>query len=208
MGTLKAIDDLGTYHVHWDNGRNLGLIPREDSFTVLPPEPTMLRLYMPLTADLFEEDREYGFNEEPLPLSGADLRQYAEMIQDALVENQLPEEAERGLMHWYNESDSINEKVQSAVFTLEERKGQLWGVAECRIVGSLSPEELAVLKEYVTGQASDGWGEGFEQRDIDVDEGILNVHLWNYRGWSILTEEERFGVIPEQQKEETLCQRM
>ena len=78
MGTLKAIDDLGTYHVHWDNGRNLGLIPREDSFTVLPPEPTMLRLYMPLTADLFEEDREYGFNEEPLPLSGADLRQYAD----------------------------------------------------------------------------------------------------------------------------------
>ena len=197
MGTLKFIDGIGTYHVHWDNGRNLGLIPGEDNFMVLPPEQTMLRLYMPLTADLFEEDG-YDFDKEPLPLDGADLRRYEDSILAALEKekHRCPEEQERGLMHWYGETDSISEKVQSAVFALEEQDGQLWGVAECRIVGSLSPEELAVLKEYVTGQASDGWGENFEQRDIEVDEGVLNVHLWNNRGWSIQTEAERFGAAP------------
>lgn len=77
-GTLETIDSMGTYHVHWDNGRGLGLIPGEDDFTVLPPEPAMLKLYMPLTADLFE-DQDYDWDEtadESLLLDGAELIPY------------------------------------------------------------------------------------------------------------------------------------
>jgi len=29
-GTVKFIDSLGTIHVQWDNGPNLGMIPGED----------------------------------------------------------------------------------------------------------------------------------------------------------------------------------
>ena len=105
----------------------------------------------------------------------------------------MPEEAERGIMHWYDEEDSVNEKVRSVVFRLEKRDEQLLGVAECQLASSLTSRELAALKEYITGQASDGWGEGFEQRDIRTAEGILNVHLWNSDGWSLQTKEELFG---------------
>ena len=43
----------------------------------------------------------------------------------------------------------------------------------------LSQEELQEFTEYITGQYSDGWGEGFEQRDMKVDGGTLNVHFWH-----------------------------
>ena len=34
-GTVTHVDDIGTIHMRWDNGRGLGLIPGEDNFKVL-----------------------------------------------------------------------------------------------------------------------------------------------------------------------------
>ena len=34
-GTVKAVDDMGTIHCDFDNGRSLGIIPGEDSFRTL-----------------------------------------------------------------------------------------------------------------------------------------------------------------------------
>ena len=31
-GTVRTVDDMGTVHCNFDNGRSLGLIPGEDSF--------------------------------------------------------------------------------------------------------------------------------------------------------------------------------
>jgi hypothetical protein len=193
-GEVDFVDDIGTIHMKWDNGRALGIVPGEDSFSVLPPKLTPLKLYMPLTADLYERN-EYGdLDDSSTLLEGSELRGYQDQITAALVKNRMPEETERGLMHWYDEADSVDRKVRTAVFTVEERDRQLWGVAECRVAGELSDTELETLKEYLTGQASDGWGEGFEQRDILVDDGCeLYVHLWNSDEWSIQTEQELFS---------------
>ena len=193
-GEVDFVDDAGSLHMKWDNGRSLALVPGEDSFTVLSPKLSTLKLYMPLTADLYERN-EYGdFDDSSTLLEGRELRGYQDQITAALVKNRMPEEAERGIMHWYHKPDSINTKVHSAVFTVDSRGGELWGVAECLVAGELSDTELGNLKEYLTGQASDGWGEGFEQREISVDDGgELYVHLWNSDEWSIQTEQELFS---------------
>ena len=193
-GEVDFVDDEGQIFMKWDNGRTLPLIPGEDSFTVLPPKLTTLKLYMPLTADLYERN-EYGdLDDSSTLLEGSKLRGYQDQITAALVKSRMPEETERGIMHWYDEADSVNRKVHSAVFTVEKRDRQLWGVAECRVAGELSDTEMDTLKEFITGQASDGWGEGFEQREIAVDDGgELYVHFWNSDEWSIQTEQELFS---------------
>ena len=37
-GTVKLVDDIGTVHCIFDNGRGLGLIPDEDVFHVITNE--------------------------------------------------------------------------------------------------------------------------------------------------------------------------
>ena len=50
--------------------------------------------------------------------------------------------------------------------------------------------EQAALCDYISGQYSDGWGEGFEQRDIRVDDGTLAVHFWQEDGFKMTPERE------------------
>ena len=192
-GVVDFVDDIGTIHMKWNNGRPLGIVPGEDSFSVLPPKLTTLKLYMPLTAELYERSVYGDLEAESTELDGSALRSYQDQIMAELVKNRMPEETERGLMHWYGKADSVDTKVHSAVFTVEEHDRQLWGVAECRVAGELSAAEMDTLKKYITGQAADGWGEHFEQCEILVDGGSeLYVHLWNSDDWSIQTEQECF----------------
>ena len=37
-GTVTHVDDMGTIHMRWDNGRGLGLVPGEDEFRRLTQE--------------------------------------------------------------------------------------------------------------------------------------------------------------------------
>ena len=193
MGVLTGISNDGQFQVEWENGTSSHLTAA-DKFSVLPPEPETLKFYVPLNAEVFERN-EYGdFDDEPFDLDGRDLLGYEDQIVAQMVRERMPEEAERGLMHWYSEVDSVEQKVRSAVFTAESRAGQLWGVAECQVIGKLSHSELDTLRGYLEGQMADGWGEGFEQREIKVDNGEMYVHLWDSGiDWSIETEEERFG---------------
>ena len=193
MGTLQHIDSTGTFHVRFDNGRELGVILGEDSFTVLPPPTQTLKLYMPMTIDVFEANEWGDMEEEPLVLDAHDAVEYAPQVIAALQNERMPEEVERGMMTYYHEDDGVNRKVQSYVFTAEVRDGQLWGVAECKVQGQLTPEELGKLIDNVSGQASDGFGEGFEQRSIEQSRSMeVYAHLWNSDDWSIMTEQDRF----------------
>ena len=189
---LDYIDDSGRFHVRQSDGGECVLTLGEEMFSVHPPESTRLKLYMPLTASFYARNEWGDWDETGEEWDGRTLLDYEDRILGFMVRNRVPEEAERGLMLWCDK-EFLDVKVRSAVFTAEARDGRLWGVAECQVVGQLSPEELTSLKDYLTGQAADGVGEGLEQQAIRVDGGELYVHLWQSEGWSIQTEGERFG---------------
>ncbi|MFR6181635.1 MAG: DUF4314 domain-containing protein [Flavonifractor plautii] len=195
---LDYIDDSGRFHVRQSDGGECVLTLGEEMFSVHPPESTQLKLYMPLTASFYARNEWGDWDETGEEWDGRTLLDYEDRILGFMVRNRVPEEAERGLMLWCDK-EFLDVKVRSAVFTAEARGGRLWGVAECQVVGQLSPEELTRLKDYLTGQAADGVGEGLEQQAIRVDGGELYVHLWQSEGWSIQTEGERFG--PQQVQE-------
>lgn len=177
-GKLDYIDDAGQFHVKWDNGCTLALVLGEDRFSVYLPEPQTFKLYMPLTADFYGRDEWGDMSEDGEEWDGHTLMDYEGQILSALVKNRVPEENESGLMRWYGEDDSVDHKVRSAVFTVEVRNRQLWGVAECRVAGELTPEELTILKEYLGGLClvcSDGHEFEFFYPLTSAEQ----VQLWN-----------------------------
>ena len=91
------------------------------------------------------------------------------------------------------ELNRLAQAVDRLLWDQRMKLGAVAAMAECRVQGTLEPEELDCLKDYIAGQTSDGWGEGFEQREIPVADGELYVHLWSFTGWEIQTEEERFS---------------
>ena len=61
-GTVRAVDDIGTLHCDFDNGRSLGVVPGEDSFRMLTGEE--------LTEEQAEEQAEDMDEDESDPVMG------------------------------------------------------------------------------------------------------------------------------------------
>ena len=122
-----------------------------------------LRLYAPLTGRIFEPDENGDMTDMYGEiLYGSQMTEYLDDISEFMERMQdVPAEAERGLMAYYDEPDGVNEKVLSLKVKIECRDGELWGVAECRVRGELTPEELDALKQFTLGEYSDGYATFF-----------------------------------------------
>ncbi len=55
-GTVKSVDDMGTIHPIWDNGRTLGLVSGEDAFRKLTQEEIEAEIMTASDNEVPEED--------------------------------------------------------------------------------------------------------------------------------------------------------
>ena len=117
----------------------------------------------------------------------------------------------------YADETIFAEKIKSIRIETEKFRGRLYGAAVCKAADDWNEADTEALKKYLSGQYSDGWGEGFEQRpiiefkdteemeffdeddedgyyeEVEVDVEIC-VSFWQGNdGYRIMTEEELKG---------------
>jgi hypothetical protein len=146
-----------------------------------------LRLFSPLFPHIYRENEWGDYENASEDLDASELLEYEDAILDRIEKEKLPDEGERGLAVYLD--DDLSQKVHSINPSVEEWNSELWGVTEVQTHGTLSPSELAELTDWLSGQFSDGWGEGFEQREIKVDDGELCLSFWD--------SSDRFFIKPE-----------
>lgn len=150
--------------------------------------------YFPLACSIPEED---GNLEEVSPYI---LPRYSEQIQDAIEADQKRDIDTMAMYFWTHDqkvNDAIRAKLLTCDWGVEEIGGKLYGRVEVTATEAFTVEERAAMREWISGQNSDGLGEGFEQRPIETVDGSIYVHFWNSGDdYFIATDDEVEQYIP------------
>ena len=83
------------------------------------------------------------------------LADSANEIADALREYTANDEND--MAAYYNEDDGLSEKLTSAVWSVEMHGDRLFGRIDCSLKEALTAEETEALRDWLTGQCSDGY---------------------------------------------------
>lgn len=150
--------------------------------------------YFPLACSTEDEDGEIYENDS------VDLTLYSEDIQDAIERDQA-RDIDTMAMYFWTHDQKVNEAIRAKLLTcdwgVEEIGGKLYGRVEVTATEAFTVEERAAMREWISGQNSDGLGEGFEQRPIETVDGSIYVHFWNSGDdYFIATDDEVEQYIP------------
>ncbi len=83
------------------------------------------------------------------------LADSADEIADAL--KRYTANDENDMAAYYNKDDGVSEKLTSAVWSVELHGDRLFGRIDCGLKEALTAEETEALRDWLTGQCSDGY---------------------------------------------------
>ena len=160
--------------------------------------------YCPLVARVYPRDGYGGYDEYPDDYGGDFLAQYEDRIRKLIKQEELHGE---NLATYFSGSDGAVSKLKEIHFGTQNVDGVLYGKICVELTETLTEEENAEIKEFLIGQCADGLGEGLEQREIEIPEGIMCVSFWNADDYFMLGEEE-FDKHLIEMKGDQSCQTM
>lgn len=153
--------------------------------------PVVTTFYCPLTAKIL--DKEYGDLND---VGDYEIRAARHEIEERLEQEQHPDFE---MADYITDHPTANPKLVSAVWSVEEIDGILYGKIECRSAEAFDAEEIEALRDGILGQNSDGFGEGFEQREISTPEGDMYVSFWHSGDDYFLRTKEEMGQVFDQE---------
>ena len=137
--------------------------------------------YCPLQATIIDENgNEWNIAQEDLPV-------YENEIQLKIEDCQ---EADMDMAAYVGKHANLRDKLLYIEWGVENRNDRLYGKISCYFSTPLSTEETERLKDAITGQNADGFGEGFEQWGIKTEDGEIHVSLWNHEEYFLKTKAE------------------
>lgn len=144
--------------------------------------------YSPLKIKMEPDDYESSFNDYE-ELDNRNAAQYFDNIRDTVDLYNYRTMNQRGLMEYFDDNQSISDKIISAFPSVEMVNGEMYGIMITKQNAPLTPEEQKQFIEYVRGQYN--WGGDFEQREIETACGNLYVSFWQSgNDFFIKTEDE------------------
>lgn len=143
--------------------------------------------YCPLTINITERN-EYGDLENTgYDYDGRTALEYEEEIRDLIRSEMSCEGCDPRSMASYQDDP----KVRSVDFDVKEICGELFGKITVGLAAELTDDEDSVLRDWITGQCSDGFGEGLEQQEIENADGAAYVSFWNSGDdWRLMDPDE------------------
>lgn len=167
-------------------------IPEQPDIDIKTEPLKEVKFYCPLKIEQIpdEEDDWEEYSDEPVNLPSYCALPAVGDINLAIEEYASPCEENRGIMAYLGDREMLG-KVYSIFPSVERQGDDLVGVFTCQLYDDLDSYELEALRSELSGQAADGFGEGFEQREIETDDcGKLYVSFYGAPNWSMKTEEE------------------
>ena len=127
---------------------------------------------------------------------------YRPYIEHALTEYQGKDsDMARYFDSYYSETAS--KKAKHIWWGFEQANNRLFGKVEVALTEELTAEETEIIKDWITGQNSDGLGEGFEQREFKAGSRTISVSFWNPGDDYCIYDEKEFCLVRKiQQMEE------
>lgn len=145
------------------------------------PQSVTTKYYCPLTIQVHSRDSYGDIDEDGYEEDAEFAARHEDLIRQKMLEYNASDEV--NMAEYFHGNHGVSEKLRSADWDFERRNGELYGCITVQTAGPLTEDEEQDLKEWISGQNSDGLGEGFEQQEIYFDGtrygGFMYVSLWN-----------------------------
>ena len=143
----------------------------EDIYKLKKEEAKLVKTYfMPLTIRT-----EYGEN-----IPNIDFSSYEEEIKKELEKEKT---SDLNDLTTYFNNQTAREKIIMSDWDVAIHNGVLFGCVKTYLKKDFTEEEEKQYVCFLEAQAADGFGEGFEQREISVPDTKIFVSFWNSRSW-------------------------